>query len=113
MARKKLPQEIFPYYAKGDFFYWRLLKLFSIIFVAAIAAIVSWLGFGSFDPCEALRNNMRQQFVQAKGTENTLMPVVIPDSMLDAYIVQKYGSISPFQCFTSLWDAQQDLKINN
>jgi hypothetical protein len=57
--------------------------------VAAIIAVVAFGYFGTLSPCGILRETVRQRDGLA---------AVLPDSMVDLYLVGQYGALSPGRC---------------
>jgi hypothetical protein len=63
-----------------------------LLVLAAIVAVALAATFGTLDPCGMLRESERKQDILA---------AILPNAIVDAAMVAKYGSLTPGRCIVN------------
>jgi hypothetical protein len=72
-----------------------------LVVLAAIAAGIVLLKFGTLSPCGIVRYEIRQEALR-QGGFGAAIAAVLPDAALDAIVATKYGSLTPGRCISIL-----------
>lgn len=81
-----------------------LLSLLTMLVLAGVIGLATaWYKFGSVQPCEILRVQVRDTGIKTGGLFGAIAGVV-PDSLVDGIIISVIGSLTPQRCLNAILD---------
>ena len=73
--------------------------------VLGLGASAIWLNYGTLDACSIVRITAREQAAREKGP-SVALAALVPDSVIDAAVVARYGELTRGTCIELLIQRQ-------